>query len=327
MKRKLIIGLVLLVAVVAITWAIIPGNKIKPVADTVTGNELEYPWEGPDTSTIPATEEGELIRYGRQLISNTAYYLGPEGKVAKNSNGMNCQNCHLQAGTKPWGNNYSAVAATYPLFRDRSGTVETIEKRINDCFERSLNGKTLAADSRELKAMLAYMHWVGKEVPKGKRPLGSGIISLKFLDRAADPVKGKQIFIAKCQRCHGANGEGLVDTLTGIGYSYPPLWGEHSYNTGAGLFRLSKFAGYVKDNMPFGAWHLETQLTDEEAWDVGAFVNSQPRPVKEFAMDWPDKSKKPFDHPFGPYTDSFTEQQHKFGPFEPIVKAKKQKGK
>lgn len=29
-------------------------------------------------------------------------------------------------------------------------------------------------------------------------------------------------------------------------------------------------------------------------------------------------SKKPIDHPFGPYADSFSEQQHKLGPFGPI---------
>jgi thiosulfate dehydrogenase len=35
--------------------------------------------------------------------------------------------------------------------------------------------------------------------------------------------------------------------------------------------------------------------------------------------DWPDVSKKPFDHPFGPFSDPFSEAQHKFGPFGPIV--------
>jgi thiosulfate dehydrogenase len=81
-------------------------------------------------------------------------------------------------------------------------------------------------------------------------------------------------------------------------------------------------AGYVKDNMPFGASHGSSQLTDEQAWDVAAFVNSQPRPYKQFKKDWPNKSTKPVDHPFGPYADSFTEQQHKFGPFIPIQKFK-----
>jgi thiosulfate dehydrogenase len=30
------------------------------------------------------------------------------------------------------------------------------------------------------------------------------------------------------------------------------------------------------------------------------------------------------DHPFGPFSDEFTEEQHKFGPFKPIQAAKAQ---
>jgi thiosulfate dehydrogenase len=101
-------------------------------------------------------------------------------------------------------------------------------------------------------------------------------------------------------------------------YQYPPLWGAHSYNQGAGLFRMSRFAGYVKANMPLGATWDAPQLTDEEAWDVAAYVNSQPRPKKDIRADWPDISSKPFDHPFGPFADGFSAKQHKFGPFGPI---------
>ena len=75
--------------------------------------------------------------------------------------------------------------------------------------------------------------------------------------------------------------------------------------------------------MPWGASHHNTQLSDEEAWDVAAFVNSQPRPVKIFKEDWPNIAGKPFDHPFGPYADGFSEEQHKFGPFIPIIEARK----
>lgn len=107
------------------------------------------------------------------------------------------------------------------------------------------------------------------------------------------------------------------------GYSYPPLWGMHSYNTGAGLYRLSNFAGFVQSNMPFNEVSHSNQLTHEEAWDLAAFVNSQPRPVFTESHDWPDLAKKPFDHPFGPYADSFSEQQHKYGPYQPILQAKK----
>jgi len=82
----------------------------------------------------------------------------------------------------------------------------------------------------------------------------------------------------------------------------------------------------VKENMPFGAsLHEHELLTDEDAWDVAAFVNTKPRPVKRFKEDWPNISLKPIDHPFGPYADNFSEKQHKFGPFGPIQQAKKKK--
>jgi len=267
--------------------------------------------------------EDSLISYGRDLIANTSYYLGPEGTVAQITNGMNCQNCHLEAGTVPWGNNFGGVSSMYPQFRARSGSIETIEKRINDCMERSLNGRAIDSNSREMKAIIAYMHWLGEGVAKNHKPKGSGITDLPYLDRAADPQKGKSVYINKCQRCHGANGEGQKNA-EGYGYTYPPLWGNNSYNTAAGLFRLSRFAGYVKSNMPLlEADYRNPQLTNEEAWDVAAFVNSQPRPSKIFEEDWPDISKKPADHPFGPFADSFSEQQHKYGPFKPIEQSKK----
>lgn len=266
-------------------------------------------------------EERELVAYGYDLIVHTAQYLGPKGAVNQISNGMNCQNCHLGGGRQAWGNNYGAVASTYPKFRDRSGTYESIPKRVNDCFERSLNGQALDTTSREMRAIVAYIQWLGKDVPKGEKPKGSGINELAYLDRAASPEKGRVVYTDKCQSCHGANGEGQLDDKGN--YAYPPLWGPHSYNSGAGLFRLSRFAGYVKDNMPFNqATHESPALTTEEAWDVAAFVNSQPRPSKDLSNDWPDISKKPIDHPFGPYADGFSEQQHKFGPFQPIVDAR-----
>jgi thiosulfate dehydrogenase len=274
------------------------------------------------TDFVLEGEERDKVIFGQDLIANTSRYFGPHGSVAQISNGMNCQNCHLNAGRKNWGNNYSAVYSTYPKYRDRSGAIESIYKRVSDCFERSLNGNAPDSNSKEYKAIYAYIKWIGQGVEKNKKPFGSGIEKLPFMDRAADPVKGKIVYLAQCQSCHGPNGEGQMN-LNGISYLYPPIWGEHSYNDGAGLFRLSSFAGYVKNNMPFNlASHSNPKLTSEEAWDVAAFVNSQPRPTKDKSKDWPDISKKPFDHPFGPYTDGFSETQHKYGPYQPILAKK-----
>lgn len=279
-------------------------------------------WQAPDIARIPNDENRRLIEYGRELIVHTSQYLGPNGSVTAMSNGMNCQNCHLDAGTKPFGNNYSAVAATYPKFRARSGKEETIEKRVNDCFERSLNGSALRNDSYEMKAIVAYITWLGKDVEKGEYPKGSGLVELSFLDRPANTEKGKLVYDQKCMVCHGKNGEGIA-LADGSGYQFPPLWGKQSYNVGAGLYRLSRFAGYVKANMPLGATYEAPQLTDEESWDVAAYVNSLPRSEKDLSKDWPDVSKKPIDHPFGPYTDGFDETQHKLGPFKPIEEKRK----
>ena len=278
-------------------------------------------WKAADWSVMDQEPNAEELNYGKELVANTAEYLGPKGKVKAISNGMNCQNCHLQAGTAAFGNNYSAVAATYPKFRARSGTEEDIQKRINDCFERSLNGKPLARDSKEMKAMVAYINWVGKEVPKGEIPIGSGLYEVPLLDRAADPIKGKLVYEKQCASCHQTDGKGQAKP-DGAGYVYPPLWGEASYNHGAGLYRLSRFAGYVKANMPLGATFEQPILSDEESWDLAAYVNSMERPTKDLSQDWPDISKKPMDHPFGPFTDGFSEEQHKFGPFKPIKAAK-----
>jgi thiosulfate dehydrogenase len=238
--------------------------------------------------------------------------------VAQITNGMNCQNCHLQAGGKAWGNNYAAVFSTYPKFRDRSGQTESIYKRVADCMERSLNGTAVDSNSREFKAMYAYIKWIGQDVQKGQKPHGSGIEKLAYLDRAADPKKGQVIYTAQCVSCHGANGEGQL-TPDEIEYAYPPLWGPHSYNDGAGLYRISNFAGYVKNNMPFlVASHANPALTEEECWDVAAYVNSQPRPHKDQSKDWPKYDKKPLDFAFGPYADNFSETEHKYGPYKPI---------
>jgi thiosulfate dehydrogenase len=318
-------------AMAIIVMVVLANQEEKTVVPIQANNWLTDPtqvkepvWKGPETNQIPSNDLGDLIKYGRELISNTSKYLGPKGSIGHYSNGMNCQNCHLDAGTRAWGNNYFAVYSTYPKFRERSGSIETIPKRVNDCFERSLNGRALDTNSREMAAIVKYIQWLSTGVPKGVKPEGSGIKDLAFLMRSANKENGKSVYVAKCQSCHQPNGEGLMKGDES-GYEYPPLWGDNSYNNGAGLFRLSRFAGFVKYNMPLGATHEKPQLSNEEAWDVAAFVNSMPRPKKDISKDWPNIAGKPLDHPFGPYDDGFTEEQHKFGPFEPIKKAREEK--
>jgi thiosulfate dehydrogenase len=328
-----VFGVVVMCALLIVLLADMTGliDHSRPKQDTTAKKEpykaKQELWEAFPMEAVFSAKDPELVKYGRDLIVHTSKYLGPKGSVAYSSNGMNCQNCHLEAGTKPWGNNYGAVAATYPKFRERSGTKESIIKRVNDCIERSLNGKTLDSASREMQAIVSYIKFIGQFVPKDTIPKGAGIWKLKFIDRPASPEKGKIAYEQKCVLCHQKDGQGLINT-EGTGYTYPPLWGKNSYNNGAGLYRLSRFAGYIKANMPQGATWDKPQLNDEESWDIAAYVNSQPRPTKDLSKDWPKISGKPFDHPFGPFSDDFAEIQHKFGPFKPIdeyIKAQKKK--
>lgn len=294
-------------------------------ADAKPANQNTIPadaWKAPDVATIPAGKQGDAIRYGRELLAHTSEYYGPKGSIARITNGMNCQNCHLDAGTRIYGNNYASFISSYPKMSGRSGKVEPASERIAECFERSLAGKVPDTSSREVQSILAYMNWIGKDVPKKAKLFGAASEKLAFMDVAADPVKGKAVFIQKCQSCHGGNGEGLL-AADKKSYQYPPLWGKHSYNDGAGMYRLTNFAGFVKNNMPYGATYENPQLSDEEAWNVAAFVNSQPRPHKDQHKDWTNLDKKPIDFPFGPYADKFSEKQHKLGPFEPIKEAQK----
>jgi thiosulfate dehydrogenase len=318
------------IVLMILAWAglnALPGCIDKPVASKPSELKFAYlfesdEWEAPDTVTLPFDEHGNMVRYGRDLVANTGKYFGPAGSISKNANGMNCQNCHLNAGTKLYANSFSAVHSIYPKFRPRSGTVENLERRINDCMERSMNGKKLDSLSREMRAMVAYINWVGKDVKKGVVPSGAAVVDLPYLHRAADPELGKTAYSKHCVSCHMADGSGKLNDDGS--FLYPPLWGERSYNTAAGLYRLSRFAGFIKSNMPnLTSSYEHPVLTDEEAWDIAAYVNSMPRPEKRFRNDWPDIAKKPIDHPFGPYADHFSEIQHKFGPFGPIKEQRK----
>ena len=317
-RQLIIIGLLFLMAFSCIDCNNV-ANDYKAIKPVTASN-----WQAPDTNSLVSTPGADLIRYGKELIINTAKYLGPKGTVVFISNGMNCGNCHLDGGTRINGNCFAMVAATYPKFRNRSGKSESIQFRINDCLERSLNGKKLDTSSKEMAAMVAYLKWLGKDVPKNVVIKGMGVPEIPLLSRAASVEKGGHVFKLRCSSCHGANGLGLLKPDSS-GYIYPPLWGSHSYNVKAGIFRLSSSAGFVKYNMPYNAKPQAPSLTDEEAWDVAAFINTQERTFKTFPNDWPMLSSKPIDYPFGPFSDSFSEQQHKYGPFTGMKKPKNNK--
>ncbi len=302
---------------------VITASNQKDAALFASKDTNQY-WQPKDINLITDKDLREKVEYGKELIAHTAVYLGPNGSVSKSTNGLNCQNCHLSAGTVIFGNNYGSVNSLYPKFRARSGSIENLYKRVNDCIERSLNGKAIDSNSKQMQSIAAYINYIGSNVDKGKKAVGSGFKELAYLDRAANIDNGRAVYEAKCQSCHQADGMGKLND-TKNEFLFPALWGDHSFNDGAGLYRISNFAKYVKYNMPQGTTYKNPILSDEEAWDVAAFVNSQPRPHKNVPNDWPDISKKPVDHPFGPYADQFSEVQHKYGPFKAIADQQKKK--
>jgi thiosulfate dehydrogenase len=135
-------------------------------------------------------------------------------------------------------------------------------------------------------------------------------------DRAADVEAGRRVFEDRCLLCHGGDGAGLRATADPRdGYVFPPLWGPDSFNDGAGMHRVLTAARFIKARMPFGL----PDLTDEQAYDVAAYINAQPRPAMQgLERDYPDRSLKPVDSPYPPYADPFPREQHRFGPFGPI---------
>ena len=314
--HKMILVVITGIILVVLLLVSFPGKQLKgETRFAATAYPDNFDWQPPDIGQLIGSKDADLIFYGRELIVHTSYYLGPKGISGRISNGMNCQNCHLDGGTRLWANNFSAVASTYPKYRERSNSVENVYRRVNDCFQRSLNAPHgLDTNSREMQAIVAYMNWLGKKVPPQVKPVGAGIHELNFPDRPADPVKGKMIYQDHCSRCHGENGQGILN-IDSSAYTYPPLWGPDSYTTAAGMYRVSRLAGFARHNMPFDAPAFSSQISDEEAWDVAAFINSQPRPHKSFPGDWPDIKSKPFDYPVGPYADDRTEQEHKLGPW------------
>lgn len=296
------------------------GNSNTPKAVPAANDSIFVP---PDTSTIPHDEYGDMVRYGRELIINTAYYLGPDGTVGHYlNNKMNCNNCHLDAGTRPYGLNYFSSHARYPQYRGRENRILTLAERINNCIERPHHGRPMPLDSKEMVAMVSYMRWLSAGVPTGKHVKGDDGIELQYPNRAADPAKGAIVFADKCARCHGADGLGQFKPDSS-GYIYPPLWGEWGYENGSSMHRVLKAARFIKANMPYNeAFWNKPVLTDEEAIDVAAFINDDrlhERPKMTNARGYENEMRKPIDYDTPPFPDGFSAEQHKFGPYQPII--------
>ena len=284
-------------------------------------------WTVPEIGALPDNDQTRLIRRGRDLITATYAHIGPA--VADETkryagNNLACTNCHLNAGTKKFGIPLWGLWDEFPQYSKRSGTEISIEDRINSCMTRSMNGKPLPNESQEMQAFAAYIKFLSTGVKQGQKLSGLDAGQMPGLKRAADPVRGKRVFARACAQCHMPNGEGLLRSRNdpAMGYINPPLWGPDSFNDGAGMGRLMNAANFIHFNMPNGTSYDEPRLSQKDAWDVAAFVISQPRPkLGGLDKDFPDLLLKPVDAPYGPYADGFSQKQHQFGPYGPIKAA------
>ena len=229
----------------------------------------------PQDSLIPDGPLGVSIRRGRAILAATRDSL-PDHV----GNQLRCTSCHFDNGTKrdvmPW----IGVYGQFPQYRARAGHVQIIEDRINDCFERSMNGKALSQESLAMRDIIAYMAFLSRGIPTGARVQGQGLPAVKPLP--ADTARGAEVYASTCARCHGANGEGGIA---------PPVWGSSSYNIGAGMSRVRTAAAFVRVAMPYDT---PGTLTDQQAFDVAAYINSRPRPdFRGKEKDWPKGDPPP----------------------------------
>src|ERR1700678_729494 len=313
---RLRVSLVLAIAcsgAAAFTTASVPAADVPQVDLT--------DWAAPSIGTVKDDPFGKLVKYGYALMTDTANHIGPtaaDPAMRYSGNNLSCQNCHLKAGAQPYSMPLVGVWGQFPQYRGREGEIGTLEERINGCMDRSMNGRRLPLDGREMKAYLAYMKWLSTGVPDGAKLTGAGTMNVKDPGRAADLGNGEKVFADTCAACHGKDGLGQR-AATGPSYQFPPLWGPDSYNNGAGMGRVLTAAGFVRHNMPLGTSFDAPILSDDQAYDVAAYINSKDRPVKaDLAKDFPNKLQKPVDAPYGPYVDGFPAEQHKYGPFGPI---------
>lgn len=254
-----------------------PGPQQRPAGgDSVPGaTSFRVPPDG----EIPAGPMGASIRRGRALFAATRDSL-PEHV----GNDLRCTSCHLDDGTRPYAAPWVGVYSRFPQYRSRNAKVNVVQDRINDCIQRSLGGRPLPEGGRDMADMIAYLAFLSRGVaPPGEVP-GQGFQTLQPM--VGDTVRGARVYLAQCARCHGGQGQGMAnpDPSGHPGY-YPPLWGPRSFTIGAGMARVRTAAAFIHANMPFDR---PGTLSEQEAFDVAAYMTSRPRPDFPAKVDdWP----------------------------------------
>lgn len=238
-----------------------------------------------------AEEKFDSIVYGMRLLNETSRLL-PDNV----GNGLNCNSCHMAQGKRPLGAPYINTINDYPKFMPRAQDVMNIQQRINGCFRRSMNGIPIDESSVEMQAMVDYMDWLRGDVEKGTRVDIQNMEYFKVGQFTPDPVRGEEVYVQQCAACHGSDGEGMKDQFGD--FIFPPLWGDESFNLGAGMARISRAAPFVLHNMPIGvslnAPLGQITISKQDAIDVSAYFTVKPRPdFPDKIHDWPGVPKPP----------------------------------
>lgn len=245
-----------------------PASAAKAPASTF----VEANWTPPTEADIPNDSLGASIRRGLALLRFT-----PESLPQYATSGLRCTSCHQGDGVRLTAAPLTGSHARFPKYLPRSGAVITLADRINYCFTRSLAGRAVPSDSREMQDMLAYMAFLSKGIPVGTTIAGAaGLPSMKDT-LSGDVTRGEAVFTRECVACHQANGAGNGPI--------PPLWGPKSYSIGASMSREERAASFIFHNMP---QTKPGSLTAQESFDVAAYINSHPRPDSPGKEgDWP----------------------------------------
>lgn len=237
------------------------------VISTEASAQEKIPFAPPSEDNLPANKFGDMVRLGRELFVHTDTL---RGKYV--GNGLKCVNCHLDAGRLANSAPLWAAYTIYPAYRKKTDEVNTFEQRLQGCFTFSMNGKAPPPGSLELTALTTYSFWLATGAPVGVLLPGQGYPKLDKPAETPNILRGAKIYTDHCALCHGENGGG---TKTEGAYVFPPLWGQDSFNWGAGMHRVNTAAGFIKANMPLSK---PNSLSDQQAWDVATFVNSHERP-------------------------------------------------
>jgi len=222
----------------------------------------------PAADAIPSGAFGDAVRHGQDIFLNPKKFAGQYV-----GNSMNCASCHLDAGRKAGSAPLWAAYVLYPAYRSKNGHVNTLAERLQGCFLYSMNGRMPPADSRTIMSLESYMYWMAKGAPTGVKLAGQGFPELAKPAQPADYVRGQKVYTQHCALCHDADGKGQQDAS---GHTvFPALWGDDSYNWGAGMHSIKTAAAFIHANMPLSQGGT---LSEQEAWDVAYFINAHDRP-------------------------------------------------